>query len=387
MSRSTRRPLSAFLWLRRNPRRVLPALLVQALVTALVLAVVVPLTAWEATADASIAPLEAYTGVTPLRRQGFDEELSALLDGNPAMERRIPAKALWIDTPGIVGDQNSAMVAVPRAEQEEYLRRVGVRLVEGTLPEAGSDGVVVHRDVLRARGFRLGSRFGRLVDAEDSTPGEFTVVGVLEGRGRVNLFDLDYASREGTVLARIDPFAIVYAKAGRKEESDRWLREATDAEGRRAFRVYDEAHFRAEVRSTLATLRRIVGLVEAAVGVVVVLVTALFHVIAFQARSDEFALLLALGRTRGRLARKLAAETVLSSTAALALGLALGYGCLFAFREAVLAPRAILVDLFDPYALALAAALPAVSAAAGALVLGLRLRRVDPVAVIQRRNA
>jgi hypothetical protein len=387
MSARSPRPLSALLYVRRNPRRVIPAVMVQALVTALVLTVVVALTGWDATAEAYLRPLRAYTGVLPLTKQSFDAELTGILDRNPALERHVSAKALWVDSPGIVGEISSAMVALDRTEVEDYLRRVDARLVEGRLPDAGADGVVVHADVARARGFRLGSRFGRSVDPDDSTPGSFTVVGILDGPGRVNVFDLGYASRPGTVLARTDPFAVVYAGPGRKAESDRYLAGATTSDGAKAFRVFDEAYFRRELDAERRNLRLIVDFVVGAVTVVVAAVTVLLHLIAFQARFDEFALLLAVGRTRGRLARKVAAETVLSSVVALATGLAIGYGCLALYQARVLEPRAILVDVFDAYGLTLACVLPAVSAAASAVALSVRLRGIDPIAVIQRRNA
>ena len=72
---------------------------------------------------------------------------------------------------------------------------------------------------------------------------------------------------------------------------------------------------------------------------------------------------------------------------ALALGLALGYGFLAVWDAQVLRPKAILLRFFDPYALGLAAVLPLASAGASALVLAARLRRMDPVTILQRRNA
>ena len=95
------RELGALRFLLRNPRRVLPAVVVQALVTALVLAVVTPLTGFGATVEANLRPLTVYTAVTPMRRADFDDDLVRVLDGNPALERRVDAKALWMRTPMI----------------------------------------------------------------------------------------------------------------------------------------------------------------------------------------------------------------------------------------------------------------------------------------------
>jgi hypothetical protein len=303
------------------------------------------------------------------------------------MERHARAKALWMRTPMIVGEAWTMLLALDRAGQEEFLARVGNRLAEGKLPDPGSDGAAVHRDVMRARGMRLGDAFGRLVDPEDPAPGRFTVVGVVDGPARVGLADLAYASVPDFVLARVESFEVVYAKQGRKAESDAWLAAAADAEGKPAFKVWDEAFFRRRVERNLANLPVVLNAVIGAITVIISLVVVLLALIGFQARADEFGILLAVGVARGRLMAKLAVESAVQAVVALVLGLGTGFAFLAVWDRAFLEPRAIEIRFADPYAVALASVLPVVAAAASAVVLGLRLRRMDPVSVIQRRNA
>jgi hypothetical protein len=381
------RPLAARNWLLRNPRRVGPVIVVQALVTALVLAVVTPLTGFEATVEANLNALRVYTALTPMRRSEFDPSLTRIIDANPHMERHVRAKALWMRTPMIVGESYTMLIALDGKEQEEFLRRVGDRLVEGALPKAGTGGAAIHRDVARARGMKVGDKFGRLVDPEDPAPGAFEVVGIVDGPSRVGVSDLGYAMLPAFVLSRLEAFEVVYAKPGEKAESDRYLNEATDPEGGRAFKVWDEAFARRRTEKQLENLPMILNAVVGAITVVIALVVALLSLISFQSRADEFALLLAVGHTRGRLARKVAVESAVTAAVAWALGLALGFGFLFVWNRVALEPKAILIRFFDPYPIVLASALPFVAAAVSAGLLTLRLHRMDPVSVIQRRNA
>jgi hypothetical protein len=357
---------------------------VQALVTALVLVVVTPLTGFSATVEASIRPLRSYTALTPMTRKDFDAELLALVEANPAMERHTRAKTIWTRMPMIVGDGGTLLMALDEGEHAEFLRRVGNRLAEGSLPAGGSSGVAIHRDMARARGMKIGDAFGRLLDPEEPAPGLFRVEGIVEGPARVGLADLANASDPDGVLARLESFEVVYAKPGRKEESDAYLHAATDAAGSPAFRVWDEALIR---RRAASWTRNLPLLLNAVVGALTGLVVVLLHRIAFESRQDEFALWLALGHTRRRLVGKLALETAAQALVAWALGLALGYGFLALWDAWVLAPKAILIRFFDPYAIGLASALPILASAASAAALALRLRGMDPVAVIQRRNA
>ena len=381
------RPLAAGTYLRRNPRRVLPAVVIQALVTALILAVVTPLTGFEATIEANLAPLAVYTGLTPLRKSAFDDDLLRIVEANPALERHLEAKAVWMRMPAIVGEDASMLVALKPDDQAEFLRRVGDRLGEGAFPAPGTDGAAIHRDVARARGLRVGAKFGRLVDAEDLTPGSFTVTGIVDGPARVGLVDLAYASRPTFILAQIPPFRIVYAQPGRKAESDRYLNEAKDADGSAAFRVWDEAFWRRRTEKLLSNLPVILNAIVGAITVIITLVVILLNLIAFQARSDEFGLLLAVGVSRRRLVGKVVVESFLTAAAAWALGLALGYAFVLTYDRLYLEPKAILIRRFDAYPLALASVLPFVAAAVSAAVLARRLGRLDPVQIIQRRNA
>jgi len=380
-------PLSASRYLLRNPRRVLPAVAVQALVTALVLSVVTPLTGFDATFEANLAPLRVYTGITPMRRNTFDAELTRLVEANPAMASHARAKSLWMRTPGVVGEIWTTLLALEPRDQEDLLARVGNRLVEGTLPKAGSDGVAVHRDLARARGLRIGDAFGRLVDPEDPTPGRFTVTGFVDGPARVGVVDLAYASIPDFVLSRVESFEVVYAQPGRKPQSDAYLSAAKDAEGKPAFKVWDEAFWRRRTDKMLENLPLLLNAIVGSLTVVIALVVVLLNLISFQARADEFALLLAVGRTRGRLVRKIVVESAACAVLAWALGLGLGYAFLAVYDRWVLVPKAILIRFFDVYPVFLASVLPLVAAAASALVLAWRLRTMDPVSVIQRRNA
>jgi putative ABC transport system permease protein len=279
------------------------------------------------------------------------------------------------------------LCALREGDREEYLRRVGVRLVEGALPATGSDGAAIHRDVAKARSLRIGSRFGRLADPKDQTPGSFTVTGIVDGPSRVGVVDLDYTKAPKFVLAQIPPLRIVYAKEGRKRACDAALNAAKDPDGNLAFRVWDEAFFRQRTEELLANVPLILNAIVGAITVIISIVVVLLAVIAFQARADEFGLLLAVGLSRRRLVRKVVVESLLAAVAAWALGLGIGYGFVALYERLVLAPKAIRIDLFGTYPILLASALPFVASAVSALVLARRLARLDPVAILQRRNA
>lgn len=378
--------LSARTYLLRNPRRVLPLVLVQALVTALLVAVITPMNLFERTAETYIHPLEFLTIVTPQRRNGFGPRLHERLDANPHMEKRLPAKLLWIDTPSILGEMPSPLLALSTSDQQDFLRRMGLDLVRGRLPAKGTYGATLHAAILRARGLELGDEFGRIVNREDRTPGRFEVVGVLDGDPRVGIVDLGYASIPDFVLARTPAFEVIYARPGEKAASDAYLCSATDDKDRKVFRVVDEKWARALTEKNLRSLPVFIGFITGAVAVIVALVTALLNVIAFQARADEFALFLAVGHRRTRLARKLVVETTLTALAGWVIGLGLGVAAVAVYDHVWIEPKALVMDVIDPRPFLFSLMVPVLSAIVSGVALALRLRRMDPVALIQRRG-
>ena len=381
-----RAALSARTYVRRNLRRVLPLFAIQALVTCLLVLIITPTNAFEATALANIRPLDTFTIVTPRLKRSFDDELLGLLDANPALERRVDAKMFWISTPMIVGESYAPIIAIQEDARDDFLRKVGSELIEGAFPAAGTDGVVLHEAVVRARGMRLGQAFGRLVDKNDSTPGRFTLVGILSGEARMGVADFDYASQPMFVLARRDPFQLIYATPGRKAESDRYLHAARDADDEEAFRVVDAAFVRKTIDRTMQNLPLVIGFITGAVAIIVALVVSLLNVIAFQVRVDEFGLLLAVGHRRGRLVRKLVGETLLVAVSAWLTGLALGLVGVMIYDRLALEPKGIVLEAVDPLPLLFSLSVPVLSTLTGAIALGRRLHRMDPVAVIQRRG-
>lgn len=380
------RALSPGTYVLRNLRRVLPLFAIQALVTSLLILIITPTNAFQATALANIRPLDTFTIVTPRLRRVFDEDLLELLDKNPAMEQRVDAKMFWVSTPMIIGESYAPIIALREEVRAAFMAKVDSRLIRGVLPARGSDGVVLHEAVVRARGMTLGQEFGRLVDKSDSTPGKFTLVGILAGDARVGVADYDYASRPLFVLARRDPFQVIYALPDRKSESDAYLHAAQDADEESAFRVVDAAYVRARLDQTMENLPLVIGFITASVAIIVALVVSLLNVIAFQVRVDEFGLLLALGHRRARLVRKLSWETGIVAASGWICGLGLGLLGVALYDHFALEPKGIVMQLVDPLPLLFSLSVPVLSMLTGAVALGRRLHRMDPVAVIQRRG-
>lgn len=378
-------PLAARIYLRRCWRRVFPSWLVMVLVTILLLLLLTPTNTFRETSEANMKALEALTVVGPARGRFIDPDLLTMLDRNPEVARRLAARASWVRYPMLVGEAFCALILVSEEEIPELLRRSGVALARGRLPRVDSAEIVLHEDVARARGITIGDRIGSFVDPDDATPGVYRVAGLLRGRARLAVGALGRSGLFESVLGRAPMVALLYPRPGRKPAMDATLHAARDRDGP-LFQVIDAAYMKRRIARALENLPLLLGLVGAASSLVVALVVTLLDLITFQARADEFAILLVMGHERGRLVRKLAAERALQALTSWGTGLALGTVALLVYQQGVFEPRGISVRIPDLQPILISGLIPLASLGSSVVTLVRRLRSMDPVAVVQRRT-
>ncbi len=378
--------LSPWVYVRRNLRRVLPVLAIQALVTYLLVVIITPTNSFETTGVSTLRAFDFFTVVTPQRRATFEDDLLELLDATPGLEKRVEARAFWMRTPMIIGNSYAPLMALTDEVRDEFCRRLGLSLVEGIYPEKDTNGVAVHRAVLKARNLSLGDEFGRLVDETHAAPGRFKIVGVLDGETRLGIADFTFAARPRFVLSRRPPFQLVYAPSGDLAACSESLRQAK-VDGDAAFRVIDAKYVRQRMDNILRNVPLILGFIVGSVAILVALMTSLLTLISFQLRVDEFGLLLAVGHRRGALVRKLAFESGVVALVGWAIGLALGLLTVWLYNRLALEPRGVLMQVVDPRPILLSLAVPLLATGVSAFMLARRLRSMDPVSVLQRRGA
>jgi putative ABC transport system permease protein len=378
-------PLSGVVYVRRRFRHLLPQLLAMGLVTSLLIMIVTPTNTFRETTQANLRTLDAFTAVTPFHKPSFDSSLTSLLDRNPALERRLPVKVAWIRYPMLIGETFCPLVILNPQEIQDLMTRLGLALVEGRLPRSGRPEVLLHEDVARAKGLRLGSRVGPLVDRAEVT-GMFGVVGIVRGRGRIGIATMGSGLGSQFLRARLPAYMLIYSRPGDKPISDGYLRGLRE-DNEPAFQVVDADYVRQRMAEALQNLPVLVTFLTFIASLAVASVVALLNIMAFQARTDEFAILLAIGQRRTRLAAKLCAECGLLGAAAWIVGAAGGVAAMVLYARYILNPRGIVMQPFDPLPILLTLMLPTIAVVASVLALWRKLRILDPVAAIERRFA
>ena len=373
------------IYLRRRFSRVAPIAIAIALVTMLLVCVITPTNTFDETTRANVAGLRAFTVIAPARQAELDHSWRERLERDASIEALVPVRALWVRHPMVIGEAYCPLLLADAMRVREIAERAGLRLVAGRYPDDDHPGVVLHEDVARARKLSVGRRFGTWVDPDDTTPGAYVVQGLLGGDARLAVGTAGTSLFQSFLSARAPAYLLLYPRPGAKARMDAMLRDARVG-GEPAFQVIDEAYMNERARKALANVPVLVNFTALATSIVVALIVALLALVAFQARQEEFALRLAIGQRRSHLLLELALESGVLALSSWMIGIVVGWLVLYAYDVLVFEPRGFLVRLLDARPLVASSMLPLVSVLASVTALGARLYRMDPVAILQRRE-
>ncbi len=375
-------PLSPWTYGRRNVRKVLPALIILTFVVLLVFVILSTLGGLRESMLVYTREFDEWTLVFPKKDTRIPKAVLAEIAAHPAVDRMIDSRNCFVRVKTLIGPMPFNLRAGRRNELEYLLARTGARLREGRLPGPGTNEVAVHENIMKANGWPLGREFGVDVDEEDWMLGRFKVVGILEGPVPVGVCSFEFLNNplQYAFSAKLWEREIVVAKPGRVAELNAFLRTLKDV------KVYDKARAVDDVTQGFDRIILVIRFISVLLIVVVSFVVGLINNIFFAQRVDEFAVLMAIGHPQRRVFRMVAGETAGLMAVSWTLGMASGLAVFAAFRALVMEPRGIPLPLWQPAPVLISLALPVVAQAFAVVTVLGRLRRLDPVTIIERRG-
>jgi len=375
-------PLSPWTYGRRNVRKVLPALIILTFVVLLVFVILSTLGGLRESMLVYTGEFDAWTLVFPKKDTRLPKALLQEIGAHPAVERMIDSRNCFVRVKTLIGPMPFNLRAGRSEENEFLLQRVNARLRDGKLPEPGTNEVAIHENIMKANGWSLGREFGVDVDEEDWMLGRFKVVGILQGPVPVGICSFEYLNSplQYAFSAKLWEREVVVAKPGRTGELNAFLRTLKD------IKVYDKARAVDDVTQGFDRIILVFRFISILLIIVVSFVVGLINNIFFAQRIDEFAVLMAIGHTQRRVFRMVAGETAGLMAVSWTVGLALGMALFASFCALVMEPRGIPLPLWQPGPVLISLILPVVAQAFAVVTVLGKLRRLDPVTIIERRG-
>jgi ABC-type lipoprotein release transport system permease subunit len=332
-----------------------------------------------------------FSLVTPQSTaNGPDPDVLAQLQSNPDIARVIPSIFIRTELPGMMpglGFQFD-LLGLMNEDMIYLLERSSATLKDGRLPQPGTAEIVLSEDMANVLDVGVGDDYvatsvefyvGRDAPPE---PTAFEVAGILDSEVELGMVSLEFLNQlEG--YRQFPARFLVVAQENRKAAVDAFLRREilSPGTGVMTHEMLNE-RIRNEALPGLVMLLPVILIVAAAFSLVIVAVNQMANA----RRMPEFGILYATGRSKSWLIRRLTAETTTLALIGWIAGVGLSWVLLTLLNEAVFAPHGRELDYIAWMPALFALPIPAVIAGFTFLAVKRTLTRLDPVAIVERRE-
>lgn len=371
------------LYLRRNAGRALAVLCVIVLAVTEVSTVVLLTGSLTSGLRLSlVSPLRYFTEIVAAGAE-VPPTITQQVERQPATRLLLPMLPEVMRANTLLGPASRNVFAVPTPFMPWFLRQIGEHLIAGRLPAAGKDEAAIPAQVMRSRHLRIGDEIGQDVHPSGWLPGEFRIVGVLGGylQAAVVPYEAMVAFTPLRDVPGVGAYA-AFAQPGKMHALNAYLDQLPLTQVRVYTHRAEVSDFRGEVR----LLNWLIWSIDLVTVGVLALATGLLNNLYYAQRMEEYGVLAAIGFTHGLLARRAMVEVAVLTLISWASGLALTRLLASALQHWLFGPQGVSLPPLALRDVLFTLPVPLLIAAFTlATVLG-RLRRLDPVAIVERRE-
>ena len=183
--------------------------------------------------------LSKFSVVQSATTGALDPSVRAQISEHPAVAQIVPQKNIEISVPNIGGlIFFFRLFGLQAADLEMVLDQSGVSLAEGTLPQPGSNGVLLSEEIAAALDLKVGDVFDHTTDDDkvfpyfDTIISPLEVVGILTGDVRLGVMSYDYLAQHAGYAGTADQGLLVFAEPGSKAALETFLDDTIRARAR-----------------------------------------------------------------------------------------------------------------------------------------------------------
>lgn len=206
-------------------------------------------------------------------------------------------------------------------DMDYVMEKHNMKLLKGRLPREGSREIALDIKIARNKKVNIGDKIGTAVDSTDYLPGEYTVVGILEGKDYISL--IPYNTKEGIKLTdNMELFQtaiLIFPKEGRIDEVDDLLSSLPKNEVKANSLRESQAAFEKNTE-----VMRVIDVICILAIIVMVIATVSSKYVQFFNRRQELGILNAIGYTKLQIMKKTLLEVALVNLAGFVLGICFG---------------------------------------------------------------
>lgn len=376
-------PLNNWTYFTRNLRRVIPSLLIVVLaVVGISVISVVSTSQYASTAAAWLDPFE-YFAIVQTTEGIMDPQIVADLEARPDIHRVVPYQWQQTWASSLMGRVNANVLGLSQPELEWFMQTNNLQLMQGRLPDPGKREVIMPERMMRGRDLTLGDEIGVEVDEREFFRGRWTIVGMFDGPIEVALAPED-SMRALTPLKDIPGEAsyLVFPKEGQMASVDAYLRDLPKSK----VNVFTYESMSRIFQIEFDSAKLVIWTIDIVTITVLAIATGLLNTIYFLQRMSEYGVLAATGYRRRFLVRRALSEAMTLTAVAWVLGLALAQGLTMLANMLIFNPRGYGLESLNAQSVYYTLPIPILIAIFSFYTVIRSLRRLDPVAIVERRD-
>lgn len=272
-------------------------------------------------------------------------------------------------------------------ELKAVFENCNLKLIEGHMPFADKYEIIMHKDMLKNRGLKVGDKFGNKVDKDEAIRGEYTIVGSFEGECVISFGskNIHINSLESRLKDESGENYIDILLLPKKDQ----LENMNDKISNLKFEDINIVSL-TKVKETLKEEMENVHSVMSAIFIFVIIglsisIASLIFSI-YGNRKDEFGILFCIGYNKKFIYNKIFGELLFVSIISWFLGYIASMGISKIMDILIFAPIGQKIAVFTTESIIYTLIVPAIVFIFGFVPCSYNLSKTDLVSVIERRN-
>jgi ABC-type lipoprotein release transport system permease subunit len=321
-------------------------------------------------------------GVSPRGDQSQLDEIRQRLDESTPVpiEKVVVCRANTAMVDSIVGKWPFVVFGFEQDDMRYYVQKLGGELADGDYPNVGMPEAVVSRPVATNLGIDLGDELLGPSQSDSYSPFSVKVVGIVESNEWIMFMPIEYHRQFH--FPPVDVLLVFTGNLVDQEVLDQWA--LKEFKGDRA-RLYAFSDLETQTETAFRTLYTILNVVIASLVVVLTIMMGMLMNIYQSQRVQEFGLLQALGYRKSAILGRVLSEIMVVLAGSWLLGVLSAFALLMVVKAQLFDPRAFALDPYDPSTYLYSTPVPVMIFLVAALDFIVRLKKFDPVGVVERR--
>ncbi|RYG63686.1 ABC transporter permease [bacterium] len=386
-------PLSPLTYYRRNVWRVLPIAGAIIISVFLIAAIVTLLNSVDDTIRTHYGSVSHFSVIAPQYERDVQPEVLAKAKTFPESKRLLVAIPYFVLIKTVFGEMPVPIYGLDQGDMKSFAVVTGNRLVQGRYPNLNEPEIAFSRSWANNLHLKLGDKYVPNNERLPSLVEPQTIVGIFEGGENIGVTDKAYlqltmpegVQRPSYIFLPTTPDKIDALSDKMRNITDNPKVYGFEKSQVRYLRIFTFSGLVNELRRSLEFLYRFLRFADILVIGAIALLSGFLANIYFEQRLGEFGLLSALGFRRERLAKRLIIETSSLVLFSWVIGLGMTAVMFKVLDNFYMIPNGLVLSKLGRDALLYTLPTPLLVGGASLATVLVRLYRLDPIEIMERR--